>query len=303
METNKNNRFFTLETETRKQFFQVPKQFMNKDSKYYNMSSDSKLLYAILADRNSLSISNGWIDENNRVYFIATIENLMELTGWGNQKVVKQLKELRKFDLLISEQKGQGKPSWHYLLQIEIEKELENQSYQQKCENHISRSVKITSQEMLKSHCNNTNINNTNINNTDNSSSNEDEEEERKKEVIKLLQICQNNKFKLKKTDIKDLLSIYDFNKIAKAILTASATDTKIKNYKGYLLATLNDIDKVKKVEFNINEENSKKSNVNFTQRDYDYEQLEKELLGYDLSDENTYHIPDIDETLRKYNS
>lgn len=303
METNKNNRFFTLETETRKQFFQVPKQFMNKDSKYYNMSSDSKLLYAILADRNSLSISNGWIDENNRVYFIATIENLMELTGWGNQKVVKQLKELRKFDLLISEQKGQGKPSWHYLLQIEIEKELENQSYQQKCENHISRSVIFTSQEMLKSHCNNTNINNTNINNTDNSSSNEDEEEERKKEVIKLLQICQNNKFKLKKTDIKDLLSIYDFNKIAKAILTASATDTKIKNYKGYLLATLNDIDKVKKVEFNINEENSKKSNVNFTQRDYDYEQLEKELLGYDLSDENTYHIPDIDETLRKYNS
>lgn len=303
MEANKNNRFFTLETETRKQFFQVPKQFMNKDSKYYNMSSDSKLLYAILADRNSLSISNGWIDENNRVYFIATIENLMELTGWGNQKVVKQLKELRKFDLLISEQKGQGKPSWHYLLQIEIEKELENQSYQQKCENHISRSVKITSQEMLKSHCNNTNINNTNINNTDNSSSNEDEEEERKKEVIKLLQICQNNKFKLKKTDIKDLLSIYDFNKIAKAILTASATNTKIKNYKGYLLATLNDIDKVKKVEFNINEENSKKSNVNFTQRDYDYEQLEKELLGYDLSDENTYHIPDIDETLRKYNS
>lgn len=303
METNKNNRFFTLETETRKQFFQVPKQFMNKDSKYYNMSSDSKLLYAILADRNSLSISNGWIDKNNRVYFIATIENLMELTGWGNQKVVKQLKELRKFDLLISEQKGQGKPSWHYLLQIEIEKELENQSYQQKCENHISRSVKITSQEMLKSHCNNTNINNTNINNTDNSSSNEDEEEERKQEIIKLLQICQNNKFKLKKTDIKDLLSIYDFNKIAKAILTASATDTKIKNFKGYLLATLNDIDKVKKVEFNINKENSKKSNVNFTQRDYDYEELEKELLGYDLSDEDTYHIPDIDETLRKYNS
>ncbi len=41
------------------------------------------------------------------VQFIATIENLMELTGWGNQKVVKQLKELRKYNLLISEQKGQ----------------------------------------------------------------------------------------------------------------------------------------------------------------------------------------------------
>lgn len=274
-----NNRFFTLETENRKQFFQVPKQFMNKNSKYYSMSSDSKLLYAILADRNSLSISNGWIDECSRVYFIATIENLMDLTGWGNQKVVKQLKELRKYDLLISEQKGQGKPSWHYLLQIEIEKELENQSYQQKCDFHISRSVKITSLEVLKSHSNNTNINNTELNNNISSSS-EDEEEERKKEVIKLLQICQNNKFKLKKTDIKDLLTIYDFNKIAKAILAASATDTKIKNYKGYLLATLNDMDKTK--EININIDNKKINNhANFTQRDQDMNELEKDLLGW----------------------
>lgn len=195
---NVNDRFFTLETENRKQFFQVPKQFMKKESKYFKMTSDTKLLYAILSDRNSLSISNGWIDESNRVYFIATIENLMDLTGWGNQKVVKQLKELRKFGLLVSDQKGQGKPSWHYLLQIEYEEGLETQSYQQKCENHISRSVKITSLEMLKSHSNNNNINNTEFNNNISSSSEEEEEEKieqdyKKEEVRKLLQVCQLN--------------------------------------------------------------------------------------------------------------
>ncbi|ELC8463861.1 replication initiator protein A [Clostridium perfringens] len=274
--TNKNNRFFTLETESRKQFFQVPKQFMNKNSKYYNMSSDSKLLYAILADRNSLSISNGWIDEDNRVYFIATIENLMELTGWGNQKVVKQLKELRKFNLLISEKKGQGNPSWHYLLQIEIEKALEEQSYQQKCENHISRNVEITSLEMLKSHCNNTNINNTEFNNIS-SSSKEDEEE-----VKKLLEICQLQEFKLSKKDIKALLVVYSFDKIAKAIITAGSTDSTIKNYKGYLVSVLNDMEKVKKVDININNKDSKKSNANFTQREQDMNELEKQLLGWE---------------------
>ncbi|BDU83929.1 replication initiator protein A (plasmid) [Clostridium perfringens] len=274
--TNKNNRFFTLETESRKQFFQVPKQFMNKNSKYYNMSSDSKLLYAILADRNSLSISNGWIDEDNRVYFIATIENLMELTGWGNQKVVKQLKELRKFDLLISEKKGQGNPSWHYLLQIEVEKDLEEQSYQQKCENHISRNVEITSLEMLKSHCNNTNINNTEFNNIS-SSSKEDEEE-----VKKLLEICQLQEFKLSKKDIKALLVVYSFDKIAKAIITAGSTDSTIKNYKGYLVSVLNDMEKVKKVDININNKDSKKSNANFTQREQDMNELEKQLLGWE---------------------
>ena len=274
--TNKNNRFFTLETESRKQFFQVPKQFMNKNSKYYDMSSDSKLLYAILADRNSLSISNGWIDEDNRVYFIATIENLMELTGWGNQKVVKQLKELRKFDLLISEKKGQGNPSWHYLLQIEVEKDLEEQSYQQKCENHISRNVEITSLEMLKSHCNNTNINNTEFNNIS-SSSKEDEEE-----VKKLLEICQLQEFKLSKKDIKALLVVYSFDKIAKAIITAGSTDSTIKNYKGYLVSVLNDMEKVKKVDININNKDSKKYNANFTQREQDMNEIEKQLLGWE---------------------
>lgn len=160
-----NNKYFTLETEAKRQFYQVPKQFMIKESKYYSMTSDSKLLYGILADRNSLSIKYKWVDLENRIYFIATIESLMDLTGWGNQKVTKHLKELRKFELLESVKKGQGNPSWHYLLQIDVEQGLENQLYQQECENHISRNVEFTSQEMLNSHTNNTNINNTEFNN------------------------------------------------------------------------------------------------------------------------------------------
>ena len=165
MEMN-NNRFFTVETESRRLFYQVPKQFMIKDSKYYSMSSDSKLLYGILADRNSLSMKNNWIDDDRRIYFIMTVDELMMLTGWGNQKVTKHLKELRKYELLISKQKGQGKASWHYLLQVEVEEGLETQLYQQECENHISTNVKVTSQEMLKSHTNNTYINNTDSINT-----------------------------------------------------------------------------------------------------------------------------------------
>ncbi|MDU1597546.1 MAG: helix-turn-helix domain-containing protein, partial [Clostridium perfringens] len=125
---------------------------------------------------------------------------------------------------------------------------------------------------------NSNNINSNNINS--NISSSKEVDEEDKKQIIQLLQICQNNKFKLKKNDIKDLLTIYDFNKIAKAILTASATDTKIKNFKGYILATLNDMDKIKKIEFNIN--NKKTSpHANFTQRDQDYKKLEEQLLGW----------------------
>lgn len=38
---------------------------------------------------------------------------------------------------------------------------------------------------------------------------------------------------------------------------------------------------------------------VNFTQREYDYDALEQELLGFDLKDEDDYNIPDANEILK----
>lgn len=293
-------RYFTLETESRRQFFQVPKQFMLKESKYYTMSSDSKLLYGILADRNSLSISNGWVDEAKRVYFIATIESLMELTGWGNQKVTKHLKELRKYDLLISIAKGQGNPSWHYLLQIDVEEGLETQLYQQKCENHISRNVKITSLGMLKSHANNTNNNKTNINNTDILSSSTEEREEEdnfSKDLKAIMSFCSNVNFKIKKVEVERLLVTYSLDKILKAINNAISSTETIKNPYGYLATVLRNMEQPK----NIVIENKtatptkgKLSQPNFTQREYDYDKLEKQLLGWEAPvEEAEESIPD----------
>lgn len=42
---------------------------------------------------------------------------------------------------------------------------------------------------------------------------------------------------------------------------------------------------------------------VNFTQREYDYDALEQELLDFDLKDEDDYNIPDANEILKKYKS
>ena len=295
-------RYFTLETESRRQFFQVPKQFMLKESKYYTMSSDSKLLYGILADRNSLSISNGWVDKNNRVYFIATVEGLIDLTGWAKQKVITKLKELRKFDLLVSERKGQGNPSWHYLLQVELEEGLTSQLYQQKYENHTSRSMKITPQEVLKSYPNNNDNNKTNINNTDilSSSTEEAEEEDKNSEDLKtIMSFCNNVNFKIKTIEIERLLVTYSLDKIIKAINSAISSSKPIENPYGYLTAILNNMEQPK----NIVIENKtatptkgKLSEPNFTQRQYDYDKLEKQLLGWETPvEESEESIPDTE--------
>ena len=50
-------------------FYQIPKELFINDN-YKSLNSDSKLLYALLLDRLSVSRKHEWIDENNNVYLI-----------------------------------------------------------------------------------------------------------------------------------------------------------------------------------------------------------------------------------------
>lgn len=127
---------------------------------------------------------------------------------------------------------------------------------------------------------NNTIYNNTNLNNINNSSSSEDEEHELKL----IMKCCQECSFKLKKDKARLILKSYDYIKIIKAINKITASGATIKNYSGYLLKTLEEMDKIKVI--NINSANKKeidaKSFNNFEAREYDYDALENKLLGWD---------------------
>lgn len=48
----------------------------------------------------SLSIKNKWLDEENKVYIIYTIEEIMEVLNWGRNKSVKVMKEIEEIGLL-----------------------------------------------------------------------------------------------------------------------------------------------------------------------------------------------------------
>lgn len=126
-----NNRFFTLETEERNRFYQIPKQFMNSESKYFKMGAMTKLIYGIFSDRTKLSIKNGWVNDLGQIYFKYSQEELGTILGVKDTKTVrKYLKELEKFDLLYRKRLGLNQSDELYLLQIEIEEHLVEQSYQ-----------------------------------------------------------------------------------------------------------------------------------------------------------------------------
>ena len=60
-------------------FYRVPKALVKADL-FQKMSGDAKLLYAVLLDRISLSIKNGWQDKHGNAYIICTIEEVMALS-------------------------------------------------------------------------------------------------------------------------------------------------------------------------------------------------------------------------------
>lgn len=271
------DRFYTIETESRKQFYQIPKQFMKKESKYYKMDSDTKLLYGILSDRNSLSLKNGWFDECKRVYFIATIESLMDLTGWGNRKVVTKLKELRNFGLLISVQKGQGNPSWHYLLQVEVEECLESQSYQQKCQNDISRNVKTTFQEVSKAHSNKNDSSNIELNKNNLSIISEDmrlNDTLSEEEQISIM--SEKLGLKLSVEDVNGLLYLADTRKIKAYILKIASRKQYIANPFLYILDCLKNETAVQ------NKIPTAQTQIDHNPTDEKYKNLEYKLLGWE---------------------
>ncbi len=167
-------------------FFKIPK-ILYTDSIFKTLSSDAKVLYAILLDRMSLSMKNGWLDEENKVFIIFTIDEIEETMNIGRNKAINIMKEIQDFGLIEKKRRGLGKPNIIYVKNFLVETEhrekekkqetegnidhIENYSDTklqevsnvnlQKFEKQTSRNLENKPQEVSKTNCNKTNINKT----------------------------------------------------------------------------------------------------------------------------------------------
>ena len=64
------------------------------------LSTDARTLYGILLDRMGLSVKNGWLDEQGRVYIIFPVQEVMDALGCADNKATKLFRELEKFGLI-----------------------------------------------------------------------------------------------------------------------------------------------------------------------------------------------------------
>ena len=142
-------------------FFRIPK-LLFRDEAFKSVSTDAKVLYGLMLDRMSLSLKNGWMDDEGRVYIIYTIADIMEDMNCADQKAGKLLTELdntKGIGLIERKRQGLGKPNIIYV------KNFVSPSLFLNRENHDSGTVIITNQEKRKSRTNNTDNSNTEYNN------------------------------------------------------------------------------------------------------------------------------------------
>jgi hypothetical protein len=169
------------------QFYRLPKVFFTSE-KYKDMKLESKMAYAILRDRFELSLKNGWVDDDDNVYFVFTVAALQEILGCGNKKVIAIKRDLAKFDLLEEVRQGLSKPNRLYLGVANDEISLINVSEKlveaevskrhfKKCQNDTSRDVKTTLQEVSKRHSNDTEYSDTDLSDTEKKEKQDDDDD------------------------------------------------------------------------------------------------------------------------------
>ena len=98
-------------------FYRVPRLLI-KDERFKGLSSDAKLLYGLMLDRMSLSMKNGWLDDENRAYINYTVDAIIEDLGCSKPTCTKIMRELDSengIGLIEKKWRGLDKPDIIYV--------------------------------------------------------------------------------------------------------------------------------------------------------------------------------------------
>lgn len=118
--------------------------------KYKPLSIGSKVIYAILRDRQTLSVENEWYDKLGFIYFYFDCNELSKLVNVSTSTINGYKKELISAELLLQARQGQGRPNRLYILKPETIADTLISDF------HYSRNAESTKLELLKSLCNKT---------------------------------------------------------------------------------------------------------------------------------------------------
>ena len=91
-------------------FYRLPRVFLTNEF-YSGVPTEAKCLYTLMLDRVTLSMRNGWREQDGRVFIYFTLDDAKRLLHVGKNKAVRMFQQLEKLDLIRRRKQGQGKPA------------------------------------------------------------------------------------------------------------------------------------------------------------------------------------------------
>ena len=129
-------------------YYQIPQELFVNNLYKTKLNSDSKILYAFLLDRLTLSQKHHWFDEYGRVYLIFTREEVQDKLNLSDKTVTKAFKQLSDVNLIYEKRQGFSKPKLIYVAKIQHQKiEL---SHNRKNYDYINGDSTITESENFR---------------------------------------------------------------------------------------------------------------------------------------------------------
>ena len=119
------------------QYYKFPKSFIF-NPKYAKLPSTAMIIYAMLRDRLSLSLQNGYWDEDGRAFVYFTQDELAALFHVTRQAISKSLKALKNVGLIETKRQGLTKPNKIYVAMPEpfVLKSTQNEQYDVNSSSH-----------------------------------------------------------------------------------------------------------------------------------------------------------------------
>ncbi len=111
--------FYKINETLNNKYYQIPQELFINNLYKEKLNSDSKILYAFLLDRLSLSQKNHWFDKEGRVYLIFTREEVQNKLCLSEKTVTKAFKQLTDVNLIAEKRQGLGKPNLIYVGKIQ----------------------------------------------------------------------------------------------------------------------------------------------------------------------------------------
>ena len=100
-------------------FIRIPKELVVGEA-FASLSVQAMILYGMLLDRMGMSYKNKWMDEENRVYIVYSLDEIQSDMNVSKHKAVDCLAELENVGLIVKRKRGKGLPNQIYVRNFSI---------------------------------------------------------------------------------------------------------------------------------------------------------------------------------------